>query len=48
MLLKRELISVHGSNTSRDEVLLETALRFLKDGLVKETYPQAIIDRERV
>lgn len=48
MVLKKELIAVGESYSSREEALLTIARRFVSAGYAKGSYPQAIIERERV
>lgn len=48
MVLKKELIAVGESFSSREEALLTIANRFVDAGYARGSYPQAIIERERV
>lgn len=48
MLLRKDLIRVHGVFSSRDEALRTTAEEFVAAGVAKDSYPQAILDREKV
>lgn len=48
MLLRKELIRVNVDAGDREETLAYLAGEFVKTGLVKESFPQAIIERERV
>lgn len=47
-LLKRELIQVHKVYESQEEALRTMAQSFVDNGDSKPSYPQAIIDREKV
>ena len=48
MLLKKELVQVHKTFSSQEEALRSIAGAFVDLGVVKESFPQAIIDREAV
>ena len=48
MLLRKELISINMDVDSREDLLFKLAQRFLDEGLVKDTFPQAILERETV
>lgn len=48
MVLKKELIAVGESFSSREEALLTIANRFVDAGYARGSYPQAIIERARV
>lgn len=46
MFLRKELVSVRETYSSRDEALTAMANRFVTLGICKETFPDAIIERE--
>lgn len=46
MLLRRELVNVGLEADSRNDLLLRLANEFLAEGLVKPSFPQAILERE--
>ena len=48
MLLRKDLIRVNADYASREEALRSFAEVYVKAGVVKDTYPQAILDREKV
>lgn len=48
LLLKKELVRTDESFGSQEDALRSIAQRFVDHGYAKDTYPQAIIDRERV
>ena len=48
MLLRKDLIRVNVDYDSREEALRSFAEEYVKAGVVKDTYPQAILDREKV
>lgn len=47
-LLEKGLVRVHQTYTGREEALRDMARLFVEQGYSKATYPQAIVDRERV
>ena len=48
MVLRKELVQVHQKYASQEEALRSIAQTFVDLGVVKESFPQAIIDREAV
>lgn len=48
MLLRKELVQVHKTYPDRETALRTIAQSFVDLGVVKESYPQAIIDREAI
>lgn len=48
MFLRKELIRVHQSYASQEEALRGVAQGFVDEGLCKDSFPQAIVDREKV
>lgn len=48
MLLRRELVNVKLEASSKEDLLRKLANEFLDEGLVKPSFPQAILDREAV
>jgi PTS system galactitol-specific IIA component len=48
MLLRKELVNVDFEASSQKDLLLKLANEFLEEGLVKPSFPQAILDREAV
>ena len=48
MILKKELIKLAVEATDSEEALRTVAQGFVDNGYAKDTYPQAIVERERV
>ncbi len=48
MLLRKELVNVNLEASSKEDLLRKLAGEFLEEGLVKPSFPQAILDREAV
>ena len=48
MILKKELIKLAVEATDSEEALRIVAQGFVDNGYAKDTYPQAIVERERV
>lgn len=48
MLLRKELVNVNLEASSQEDLLRKLAGEFLEEGLVKPSFPQAILDREAV
>jgi PTS system galactitol-specific IIA component len=48
MLLRKELVNVNLEASSKEDLLRKLANEFLDEGLVKPSFPQAILDREAV
>lgn len=48
MLLRKELVGIHEAYASQEEALLSIAKRFVDLGVVKESFPRAIVEREKV
>lgn len=46
MLLRKELVNVNLEASSKEDLLRKLAGEFLEEGLVKPSFPQAILDRE--
>lgn len=47
-LLVKSLVRVHRSYSDRESALRDMANRFVEQGFARASYPQAIIDRERI
>lgn len=48
MLLRKELVNVNLEASTKEDLLRKLANEFLDEGLVKPSFPQAILDREAV